>query len=504
MAREEFAPREPELKERLNPRYTLEMGFQSYEKLAGDGEYRDQQRQAFFDGDIRNPRLDYPLLDEQELQQSISKLEPLIEQAETLQDEMASNAVRSSVAYRMNEMHWLIEAANLNRLAEENPDSEAFTDSATRYQEMNEQLYGTPETELSQQVYGEIIGQANSKQLHPSAEKILIELRHGTTINAAGEEITIRPLPYEGEECLPQLDKQTLAPLKEVLQEDFQDAFTLVDDYWQEVAQPRAEASGETPQFSREDMKVLFTELHNQRDPEGLSGIQIIEDENATQLAWDSQTMSVKVGGKRAPIKTPTVMAAKLIHEYGVHGQRTVNGAKSDLPVLATGLFTEASEGERPDYLTFEEGLASLSEITVDDSFDKWRPQDVDKYLCTSLAYEGRDFREIYETSWRARALMAVGDGEELSEEIVKKQQKQAYLSTVRVLRGTPTEQSGGEDKPVLTFNKDLAYLQGKADAVRYLEQAGDDKTAIRRLFAGKFDPNNATQNELAARYGVV
>ena len=47
-----------DLKEILNPRNTPEIGFQSYELLEGDGEYRNSQRELFISGEIVQPEFD--------------------------------------------------------------------------------------------------------------------------------------------------------------------------------------------------------------------------------------------------------------------------------------------------------------------------------------------------------------------------------------------------------------------------------------------------------------
>lgn len=50
-----------------------------------------------------------------------------------------------------------------------------------------------------------------------------------------------------------------------------------------------------------------------------------------------------------------------------------------------------------------------------------------------------------------------------------------------------------------LTFNKDLAYLEGRVLAMRHLEYlyAGQDVEGVVRLFSGKYDPTNPEQQEL-------
>ena len=66
------------LAERLRPDVTPEMGFQSYEMLSGNSEYRKEEEKRFLAGEIRNPRLDYPNIDEVTLRSGIRALEQIL------------------------------------------------------------------------------------------------------------------------------------------------------------------------------------------------------------------------------------------------------------------------------------------------------------------------------------------------------------------------------------------------------------------------------------------
>ena len=151
--------------------------------------------------------------------------------------------------------------------------------------------------------------------------------------------------------------------------------------------------------------------------------------------------------------------------------------------------------------LTFEEGFASLCEIAMDSGFSKWKPMHVSHYFALSAAYGGSDFRETYESLWRARVLMDAPDGKDVTDRTIDLAKKQAWVSCVRVFRGTPTEL---EDGPVLTMNKDLAYLNGKLDALKFLDKVAGDKDAIKRVFAGKYDPNNSLQAAIVDKYVTI
>lgn len=472
------------------------MGFQSYELLNGDATQRSVQKNSFMKGEVRNPTLDYPFLDDQNLESLIRTLEPVLDQSQQYEDDTLGEVVWNSASYRMAEMYWLREAKRLNDVADR-PDSPDFLNSAARYQAANEQLYGRPEHETVEKVYGEILAQAREKMLHPTAQHLYDQLVNGVTIYLDNEQVHMPGIGADHPDRLPLASEinQKLGDLKEVIEETFSDARRIVEQYWQEVIVPR---DGAQPAFTPEDMKVVFEQVRDFYDPDNEADIGVIINPNSTSLAWDTPSRSVQIGAKRETIEDPNKMFAKVIHEYANHGLRAVNGRKSGVPTLDTGMYSDADEGERSDYLTFEEGFATLCEMAAYDSFDKWDSSHVHRYLTIASAYEGNDFRQIYERTWRAIALMNVEDGAETTDEIIATAQKEAHLATVRALRGTPTRLSGG---PVLTFNKDLAYLNGKLDALRYLDEHAGDKQAIIRLFLGKFDPNNHVQNSIVEQY---
>lgn len=482
--------------EKLRPDVTPEMGFQSYELFGDNGARRKRQRDDFIAGKVRNPALEYPKLAQidERLQPSISRLEALKEEALGISDELSRDAVYDSISYRLAEMYWIKEAGRLNVSARD-VHSEAFMSSAMRYQAVNEELYGTPDPVVIAAVCGEVIAQAESKQLHPTAQKIYDELREGTRIVIGDDEVEVTGIAGKNQGRLPENMSERLAVLREVIYEDYADIKRAVDNYWYGLTVP-----GTRKGFAATDMKELFEYVHQLHDPDNLSRIVVEIDENSLSLAWDTPSMSLKVGKQRKTIKSAQDMFAKVVHEYGKHAGSARNGLATELPVFGTGVYSEAAPGEHPDYLTFEEGFASLAEMAVDNSFDGWKPLHVSRYLALASAYEGADFRQVYETNWRARVVMTVKDNEPADNTLVLGEKRRAWMSAVRVLRGTPTHLANG---PLTTFNKDLAYLHGKLDALRYLEKVGDDKSKIRTQFSVKIDPNNTTQARLARSYGM-
>lgn len=83
---------------------------------------------------------------------------------------------------------------------------------------------------------------------------------------------------------------------------------------------------------------------------------------------------------------------------------------------------------------------------------------------------------------------------------MINKEKQAAYGACVRIFRGTQPDMADSQPGVVpLTFNKDLAYLEGRVLAMRHLESlySSQDVDGVARLFAGKYDPTNPKQQEL-------
>ena len=180
-----------------------------------------------------------------------------------------------------------------------------------------------------------------------------------------------------------------------------------------------------------------------------------------------------------------------------------MNGLKSELPVLGTGLYTNTP---RADYLTFEEGFCTTIEEAVSSAEPKWSGVNLGHYINISRAAEGADFRSTFEVAWRYRLLMKLEDNQKVSDEMIQKERRSAYTAVVRIFRGMPTELTEKyPDIQPLTFNKDLAYLNGRVLAMNYIKKLYEnkDEMGLNDLFDAKFDPTIPEQKEIKDRYSV-
>src|SRR5664279_3978358 len=109
------------LAELLRPTVTPEMGFQAYELLGDSAEKRKAQENAVLRNEVMHPHVEYPLIDVSKLNHSISELDRVLQRAQNIEDPVVASAVWDTVAYRMAEMYFLLEAKRLSDLST-NPD----------------------------------------------------------------------------------------------------------------------------------------------------------------------------------------------------------------------------------------------------------------------------------------------------------------------------------------------------------------------------------------------
>lgn len=118
---------------------------------------------------------------------------------------------------------------------------------------------------------------------------------------------------------------------------------------------------------------------------------------------------------------------------------------------------------------------------------------------------DGCDFRSTFEAAWRYRLLMKIQDGREVTDEMIAKEKDTTYTALVRIFRGTPTNMSElYPDIPPLSFNKDLAYLNGRMLAMNHIAElyVTRDEEGLMRLFTAKYDPTIHEQQEIVKKYG--
>jgi hypothetical protein len=162
-----------------------------------------------------------------------------------------------------------------------------------------------------------------------------------------------------------------------------------------------------------------------------------------------------------------------IVHEIGVHMLRSVNGYETDIPLLATGLSR---------YADSEEGLAVVIEQARKGKFVEMGHA---SYLAASLAYfEGKDFRGTYEVMWRILALKSMGDALDLTDEVIVNAKDTAYALCMRTFRGT-------DDVP---WFKDLQYYNGAIAVWKHLDAICGDMDRFQLMMMGKTSVDDPSQ----------
>lgn len=487
------------LEHEISPRNLPEAGFQSYEMLKNDASV---QKAPFLSGEMQNPELSYSHLQSLDgMDKGIIRLHEATELVGRLEsNEKKAAIIVSSLEFRMAEMEYVKLLGRLDFIVKEGRPEEEVRELAEEVRAVGEQLYGVPDPEIRDAALAEVWSQLDEKQLSPSAQSLYDDLRDGFSWNNREIGPLSRP---EAANKLPDFNHSSLTWSGEIILEDSAELEAYFNEWWDDKV---AEYGEDYEDYTArpEDIVEAYSGAFKLLDPENESGVDVILDPEASALSWESPLMAVKVGGKRAPIRSAAVLFQKFLHEGKGHGGRAINGLKGGLPVLGTGLYTDTA---RPDYLTFEEGFCTTIEEVVSETEPKWDGTKLGHYINISLVADGSDFRSTFETAWRYRLLMKLKDGQEVTDEMITKEQGITYTSLVRIFRGTPTNMSETyPDIPPLTFNKDLAYLSGRVLAMNHIAELYEtrDEAGLVRLFTAKYDPTIPEQKEIVETYGYT
>lgn len=484
------------IQELLHPRNNPEVAFQSYGEFLSDSV---GQKKPFLDGETRNPILTYAKqLNLSDMDKGIIRLAELADSIENVVDGEAFETIRSSLEYRMDEMHFVKVMARFREVAQRG-DADAVRELAVEAKELSESLYGKPDPEVRDGALNMIWGNVDNKNFSGKAAQLRDDLVHGF-VSAEGFSVSPMRRADNLDARLPDFDEYMPAIrwTEEHYRTNNDDIKQIVDNFWND----KVAENGEDYVCGPDDIVEAFGQVIASRDPEGLSGVGVVLKEGATALSWETPLMAVQVGSKRKPIESPRALFASIAHEFGHHGQKAINGFKTGLPSLGAGLFTGGDS--RSEYLTFEEGFATIVEQAIKGDKLEWSSANFNNYLAVSFASEGDDFRTVFEKVWRYNLLYKANEGDSISDEEIQKARSSAYGSCIRVFRGAPMQgQEAGGQSFYVTFNKDLAYLNGRIKVLPFLRQAYQlsDESILDRAYMGKYDPTDPVQANIASRY---
>lgn len=482
--------------ELLQPEILPEAGFQSYEKLKNNGL---SLKNSFISGQANNPDLHHPHLEETtNLEDGIDNLEDAITTIKSLEyDANKADIVSTSLKFRASEMEYVKQLADLDDAIETGESESSVSDLLESTRTLGRKLYGDIDEDILVGAKNTIWQSIDSKQLHPSAASLYQDISKGFTWKDKLIPGLDRPSDTH---TLPSFDDPSLPWLRDTVTKRRTGEADIIDKFWQE----RVNHYGEDYKAGAEDIADAFKEVLKFFDNGEESSISVVIDPESSNLSWETPQLAVKVGQKRNPISSKNELMRKVVHELIIHGGRAINGLKSDLPILGTGLYTNT---ERPDYLTFEEGLATTVEEALGDTPLEWSASMLTHYVNVSLVNQGADFRSAFETSWRWRLLMNLKDNEEVTSDKIIQEKSKAYDASLRVFRGTPTIlQDKYPGSQALTYNKDLSYLNGRVVAMNYIKDLHqkDDTRELLGLIKAKYDPTVPEQAEIVRQYSIA
>lgn len=458
---------------RASPVSTLETyAYYGLDKADEAGaEKRAQQKKQFLEGEIRNPRLNYPLLETSAAVKEIAGMEKQVLDLMYASTELAHDPDREEALYDILRVRRLeIGMLEISRaLTSGELVGTQKTILVEAFNMANDEAHGKLDrarfnglVRQIQETAANLLGGGNT----PDDVKEAANFYLGNTQDVRGEE-AVMPL---------EIDPAHTKKLGEFIRGEFEDILLCVPD------------KPEDKKFTIDEVVEVFRAAHAIKQTDW----SVRTEEGATSIDTRQSKKATVIGTKR---KLPTKLELEgvLIHENGVHVQRRQRGDALGDPLLGgTGLAW---------YLDAEEGICSILEQSIN---GKETEPGVQYYMTIGLArgldgHQPRDFRAVYELEWRRRLMSEFENKGIVEEERIEKLKDLSYNVCVRIFRGTSC------DIPGMVYTKDQAYFSGTQKMrelimdIINLPEEGRYK-AFDRLFVAKYDPTNAKHDQLVER----
>ena len=523
----------PSVAEILTPSKLEGLGYGIYTSFENNALDKDVKN-TFMNGEVRNPVLEYPGLSSEgasKLQRMHDELGDALDQAVEASDVFAEparrEAVESTVGYQQRALEYGLVLAEINELSNKLRIGELDDEGKAELREklelsrqMNQELYGRLDEKDGNAILRTIWNRVGGRLApggdleHDERAKMLYEeLGHGFTA-PGGHEVAGLPQEFEVEgepvspQELPKLNEGEPGRVLDWAGKHFNARYGWMRQAIEAKWQDKQEVHGEEYTAGPVEIVEFFEDIINRDDPNREHGVQVEVKPGANALSWNSNVRAVRVGENRTPFKKPEALYQKVLHEYAVHGGRSLNGFETGLPIMGTGVYTKDDEGKWSSYGVFEEGFATLVEASVADKKPGWTVVNLAKPLGIALAEQGYDFRSVYELTWRYAALMnakkAKGEDQAtISDELIEKSQDTAYRQALRIFRGNQLDLAEhGIDNVPITYNKDLNYFTGRMKAMDYMVELYEqgDTDGLDGLLEAKIDPTVPEQADLVRR----
>ncbi len=436
--------------------------FEDYELLGGDAIRREEERKRLERGEIEQPVLHYPKLQEFDFVDHENQL--LV-----LKDEAAKHKVvevGQAYVWRVNELlaqlRMLKASSDIDRVQERLQELGTSGDAAERERLQVERA------RLDNRFYH------YSTFIYGNPSRKVYEYDKATVQREA------RDAEHSG-------DAKRIDAVRALAK--------LVPDLFAPASAPtfgRVEASDakDSTIIGAEAARRMFDEA---RQKLGLDDWKIVIDETGKVVNISASQKKKQVtiprddrlSVRRFPL-TETRVRALIAHELGTHALRRKLGENSRLKLLGLGL---------DRYIKGEEGLATFREHHIDHQGDFSR---VDPHLAISLAVglDGtkRNFKEVYDGMALYYTMIGADSPPEL-----------AWRQCVRTFRGTSGTTRGA------VYTKDIVYREGNVEAWERLRKGFNDIAAITEelgvdnpLLVGKYDQTNPRHVHLVGRIDAL
>lgn len=447
---------------RQTPLSTLETyGYFDLDDTPGCAEARAEQEHLFLNREVKNPRLNYPVLAKNDTAANLADLERTVLDLMVQSAYLAYDEDREAALYDIRRVRRLeVGLLDISRLLATSQSSDGESEEAVKaFNLANDEVHGKLETDKFRGLLFEV--QEESRQLlRNDIPEVVNEATRYFIVHSGAVALN------DGIKKPLKVNPEQLNKLKDLITERFSDLIECVPE----------KPGGET--LSIGGLAEVFKKAHQVR----CTGWGVRIQPGKKSVDTRQSECNTVIGDKR---KQPTSAEARalLIHENGVHVERRRQGdASGDVLLGGTGL---------AGYLDAEEGLAKILEQAIS---GKASDSGVQYYIALGLArgLDGtpRDFRDVYELEYRRRIIKEYEDRGVVDEKRPQKLKELAYNTCVRIFRGTPC------DIPGMVYTKDQAYFMGNQkmlDLVFNIVDLPDDQRneAFSMLFTAKYDPTN-------------
>lgn len=426
-------------------RQLFEINEEDIELFKGDPVFREQQKQMFLNGEIENPGLDYPKIDDKKLteeEQGLLALKTEILESET------NEVLKQTYRWKINEL-----IAKLRMLRA------TSIDDMRRFKKYSEFVYGKP----NEQIFYYTINQAREK-----AKK-----------NLTSDNADLSAVAKDLDQLLPDYSSENLG-IKKPSDETFQAVKAVTEKEFEEL---KIKLPEQADGFSAEEIKMVFTQALEAIG--ATPGWKVELDDSSTAINVSQEQETVRIPQERKVVEQK--LKQLIMHEIKRHVERRINGEKSRLSLLGLGL---------DRYISGEEGVAKTAEQIFEKEFGDFAGFDGHLAIGLATGVDGkqRDFRSVFEILKKLYTMNQLEKGKSL-EEAIRLANNSAWNNTLRVFRGSDASTPGA------CYTKDIAYREGNIGVWRVVtENPGE----MYKFTLGKYDPVNPRHLWILSQLGIL